>query len=59
MLDIVESEFEALHAQLLKEKAAIVAQPRRARLRATVKGRYIPAPRTVESGNAIKPSGRS
>lgn len=40
---IVEHALEVLHAQLLKEKAAIVAKPRTGKSEANVKGRYIPA----------------
>ena len=40
---IVEQAFEVLHTQLLKEKAAEVARPRRGKPSAEAKGRYIPA----------------
>jgi 5-methylcytosine-specific restriction endonuclease McrA len=40
---IVEHALEVLHAELLKQKAAQVAKPRRGSSVAEAKGRYIPA----------------
>lgn len=40
---IVEHALEVLHAELLKEKAAIVAKPRAGKSAAEARGRYIPA----------------
>jgi 5-methylcytosine-specific restriction endonuclease McrA len=40
---IVEHALEVLHAELLKQKAAVVAKPRVGRAAAEARGRYIPA----------------